>query len=340
MPSLSKIAKHRPPSGAAKLRSDLAAWSTSLIKTSRRVASSTIHWGRSSAGGSFASGCVAAWYAIGFVHPLSARFGTSLLFQAGAITAAILALLATAIAAGRGAQGWRRRTTILCLFVAVWAIANGRLSELAGFGYRSLSLDSLSRAPVQFGMALATSLVLLGVPVAAATSLILGTPSACRGWLLSGAALGLVVATQLIGPLLGVQWDLWVAAVCSLMIVATRHRSGDSTQEEMLGSANPLWTLFGSLAVGIAAAALGRLILQLRPRQKPLNGPIGPVFSQVLRPAWSCRVARQANAGNRQLPGCCWPARLARCCRSPALDFSPIGRLLRRPAFRRSPGCI
>ena len=303
MPSLSKIAKHRPPSGAAKLRSDLAAWSTSLIKTSRRVASSTIHWGRSSAGGSFASGCVAAWYAIGFVHPLSARFGTSLLFQAGAITAAILALLATAIAAGRGAQGWRRRTTILCLFVAVWAIANGRLSELAGFGYRSLSLDSLSRAPVQFGMALATSLVLLGVPVAAATSLILGTPSACRGWLLSGAALGLVVATQLIGPLLGVQWDLWVAAVCSLMIVATRHRSGDSTQEEMLGSANPLWTLFGSLAVGIAAAALGRLILQLAPSAEALEWTNWTGF---LSGAAAGLVVSSRSASERRQPTIAW----------------------------------
>ncbi len=271
MPSPSKIAKHCPPSGAAKFRSDLAAWSTSLIDTSRRVAASTINWGRSSAGGAFAGGCVAAWYAIGFVHPLSARFGTSLPFQAGAFTAAIVAMLAAAIAVGRGAQGWRRRTTVLCLIVAVWAIANGRLSELAGLGYRSLSLDSLSRAYVQFGMALVSSLLLLGVPIAVATRLSLDPPSARRGWLLSGAALGLVVASQFVGPILGVQWILWIAAACSLVIVATRRPSDDSTQAEIFGSARPIWILFGSLAVGIAAAALGRLILQLAPSAEALE---------------------------------------------------------------------
>jgi hypothetical protein len=271
MPSASKIAKHHPPSGASKLRSDLAAWGTSVVNTCRSAVSSTINWGRSSAGGSFAGGCVAAWYAIGFIHPLSARFGTSLPFQAGAITAAILAMLTAAIAVGHGVQGWRRRTTVLCLIVAVWAITNGRLSELAGFGFRSLSLDLLSRVHVQFGMALVTSLLLLGVPIAAATRLSLGTPSARRGWLLSGAALGLVVATQLVGPTLGVQWMLWIAAACSLVIVGTRRPSDDPTQEQALGSASAFGTLFGSLAVGIAAASLGRLILQLAPSAEALE---------------------------------------------------------------------
>ena len=308
MPSPSKIAKHCSPSGAAKFRSDLAAWGASLGNTFRRTASAAINWGRSSAGGSFAGGCVAAWYTIGFIHPLSARFGTSLLVQAGTLTAAIVAMLVAAIVVGRDVRGWRRRSTILCLVVAVWAIAFGRLGELAGLTYRSLSLDSLSRGYVQFGMALVTSLVLIGVPIAAAVRLSLGTPSIRRGWLLSGAALGLVVATQIIGPIVGIQWTLWIAAACSLLIVATRRQFVGSPQEERFRSASMLWSVFGSLAVGLAAAALGRLILQLAPSAEALEWTnwTGFLFGAAAGAAVACRSAeerRQRTIGGLLLAG-------------------------------------
>jgi Spermine/spermidine synthase domain len=299
MPSLSNIAKNRPLSGAAKFRSDLAAWNTSFFQTCRRTAWWTINWSRSSAGGSFASGCVVACYVVGFVHPLSARFGTSFPFIAGALIATIMAMLSAAIGAGPIAEGWRRRTTIVCLTVAVWAIALERLNEIAGFGYRSLSLDFLSRPYVQFGMALVTSLLLLGVPIACATRLALGTPSARRGWLLSGAALGLLVAAQIIGPLLGIQWVLWIAAAGSLMIVATRRATEDSTQECPSRSSNVVWQFCGSLAVGVAAAALGRLILQLAPSAESLQWTDWTGF--LLGTAIGLAISRGPASERRQL---------------------------------------
>ena len=271
MPSPSNITKNRPLNGAAKFRADLAAWSLWLVNVCRRAATSSVNWGRSSAGGSFAGGCVAAWYTVGFAHPLAARFGTSFPVLAGASAAAILALLAATMGAGRSGAAWQRRTILVCLFVAVWAISFGRLTDFAAAGYHSFSLELLSRRLVQFALAFATSLALLGVPIACATRLSLGTSTGRVVWILVGAACGLVVATQIVGPFLGTQWVLWIAAASGLIAVATRRRLDDSAQAQASGSTTVLWPLCGSLAVGIAAAALGRLTLQLAPSAEALE---------------------------------------------------------------------
>lgn len=271
MPSPSNIAKKRPVTGSAKMRADLAAWSTWFVSSCQSVASWAVNWGRSSAGGSFAGGCVAAFYAVGFVHPLSARFGTSFPFLAGALTAAIAAMMAGAIGARLANADWRRRATVLCVLVAVWAIALGRLIDLAGLGYRAISLDLLSRSDLQFAMAFAASLLGLGVPIAGATRLGLRASSLRAGRLLSGAAFGVIVAVQIIGPILGTQWAVWIAAACSLAIVATRRQRDSSRQEVAINSSNAFWRLCGSLAVGIAAAAVGRLTLQLFPAAESLE---------------------------------------------------------------------
>ncbi len=269
MPSPSNIAKNRPLSGFAKMRADLAARSTALVNTLSRATSASIDWGRSSAGGSFASGCVASWFAVGFAHPLIARFGSSFPVLAGAFVAAILAMMAAATGARQRSDASRWQSLLVCLLVAVWAIAFGQLAEIAGSSYRWLSLEWLTRPYVQFAMALAASLLLLGVPIACVTSLSLASPSLRAGWLLSGAALGLVVAAQLVGPLLGIDWIRWIAAGCGLAVVVTR-RPLHAANEGPIRSTALFWTVGGSLAVGIVAAALGRLTIQLCPSAEGL----------------------------------------------------------------------
>jgi spermidine synthase len=300
MPSPPNVAKNRPLSASAKIRADLAAWSTALVNMFRSVASLAINWGRSSAGGSFAGGCVAAWYAVGFAHPLTARFGTSFPVLAGALTAAIVAMLAAATGGQRANANvaGRWRTILLCLFVAVWAIAFGRLTEIAGLGYRWLSLDSLSRPYVQFAMAFIASLLLLGVPIACATSLSLESRSVRAGWLLTGAALGLVVAAQIVGPLLGVQWLHWLAAACSLAVVVTR-RQPDASKEGAFRSSTVLWPVCGSLAAGIGAATLGRLTLQLCPSAEGLEWTNWTGF--LLGTAAGLVLSRRPGAERRRL---------------------------------------
>ena len=156
------------------------------------------------------------------------------------------ALLAATMGADVPAA-WQRRTILVCLFVAVWAISFGRLTDFAAAGYHSFSLELLSRRLVQFALAFATSLALLGVPIACATRLSLGTSTGRVVWILVGAACGLVVATQIVGPFLGTQWVLWIAAASGLIAVATRRRLDDSAQAQASGSTTVLWPLCGFL---------------------------------------------------------------------------------------------
>jgi hypothetical protein len=298
MPSPTNLLKNRPLTGFAKLRADFVAWSAALLDTTGRVASFAVNWGRSSAGGSFAGGGIAAWYVVGFAHPLTARFGTSFPVLAGALTAAVVAMVAAASVPRRASAASRWRNALICLLVAVWAIAFGRLNEIAGLAYRWLSLDLLSRPLVQFAIAFAVSLLLLGLPIACATRLSLASRSARAGWLLSGAALGLVLAAQIIAPLFGVQWVLWIAAACSLVIVATRRQADAANQETILPS-NVLWPVCGSVAAGIVAATLGRLALQLCPSAEGLEWTNWTGF--LFGAAVGLALARRAKAESRRL---------------------------------------
>ncbi len=240
-----------------------------ILRAGRRLASAAIEWGRSTAGGSFGSGVVAGLYLVAFCHPLTARFGTGLTFVAGAFAAATVGTLVGAIGLRGRTAGSRWRSIVPCSVLAVWAMVFGWLADLTSLCCRSIALDAFASPLVQYTVAFGASLVLVGVPAACAARLSLGNSSIRVGWLLSGAAAGLVVAVHIVGPWFGMQWAAWIAAAGSLAIIGSRplQTLGPTESARTIGFRLPalVGPVFASVTVGMAAAALGRLTLQLFP---------------------------------------------------------------------------
>jgi hypothetical protein len=241
-----------------------------ILGAGRRLASTGLKWSRSTAGGSFGSGIAAGLYLVAFCYPLTARFGTGLTVVAGAFAAATVGMLVGAIGSQRRAAASRWRSIVPCSLIAVWAMVFGSLAELTGHCCRLIALDAFASPLVQYAVAFSVSLVLIGMPAACAARLSLGNSSIRVGLLLSGVAAGLVVAAHIVGPWLGIEWAAWIAAAGSLAIIVSRspatHRPTiESARTIGFRLAAVFWPVFGSVTVGIAAAGLGRMALQLFP---------------------------------------------------------------------------
>ncbi len=137
-----------------------------FLRVCRTFAVWGANWSRSTAGGSFGSGMVAGLYLVVFSHSLTARFGSGLMFTAGALTAVTMGLLAGAIGSRGRPTRSKSRTIVACLMLAVWAVAFGFLGDWTQIAVRSISLEALASPLVQYAVALSVSLVLLGIPAA------------------------------------------------------------------------------------------------------------------------------------------------------------------------------
>jgi spermine/spermidine synthase len=212
---------------------------------------------------------VAGLYLVVFCHSLTARFGSGLMFTAGALTAVTLGLLVGTIGSRGRPTGSKSRTIVACLMLAVWAVAFGFLANWTQIAVRSISLEALASPLVQYAVALGVSLLLLGIPAACAARLGFSSPSVRIGWLWSGAATGLVVTAQIVGPWLGLDWAAWIAVAGSALIIATRPRQpiAHTPAARTVGSrvAAIIGPVAASLAAGLGAAAFERLTLQLFP---------------------------------------------------------------------------
>jgi hypothetical protein len=241
----------------------------------RRLASAAIDWSRSTAGGSFAGGVAAGLYAVAFWHPLTARFGTGLTFEAGTLAAGTVGLLVGAIASRSRKAGSRGRSIIACLLLAVWALAFGSLANVAGLCCKSIDLDTLASPLTQSAVAFCVSLLLIGVPAACAAQLGLGKSFLRMGWFLSGGTAGLLAAVYVVGPWFGIAWTAPIAVVCCLAVIASRSRptirTSESTQANNPGLRGAIGSVFASVTVGMMAAALGRLTFQLFPDAEALQ---------------------------------------------------------------------
>jgi Spermine/spermidine synthase domain len=269
MPSLTSPSKQRLSAGSPNIRTDRKSRVAALVRAGRRWAAAGLAWSRSTAGGSFGSGIVAGCYLIAFCHPLTSRFGSGLTFTAGALAAATAGMIAGAIGRRSRTASSRWPTIVLCLVLAVWAIAFGKLADVTEFCSRLVTLDALASPVVQFGVAFGSSLLLIGPPAACAVRLGRGAATIRVGWLLSGAAAGLVVAAHTVAPLIGIQWIGPIAAVGSVAIIVSRPRRLPRSVEPRSTLAVTLPSVLGpviaSMTVGVAAVALGRLSLQLFP---------------------------------------------------------------------------
>ncbi|HEX4073133.1 MAG TPA: hypothetical protein VHX68_18275, partial [Planctomycetaceae bacterium] len=125
-----------------------------FLRVCRTFAIWGANWGRSTAGGSFGSGMVAGLYLIVFSHSLTARFGSGLMFTAGALTAVTVGLLAGAIGSPGRPTRSKSRTIVACLMLAVWAVAFAFLGNWTQFAVRSISLEALASPLVQYAVAL------------------------------------------------------------------------------------------------------------------------------------------------------------------------------------------
>lgn len=275
--------------------------------TVRRTRSAVLRAGRSVAGGSFGSGLVAGLYLVGFAHPLISRFGGGSTFFAAAVAATAFALFLGSLFVPARTRVSQLSTMVLCTLLALWAIAFGWLGGVAGLSCRSIALESFAAPVVQFAIGCAVSLFLIGVPVFCAARLSLLARSVRVGWLLVGAALGMIAAAHIVGPCFGIQWALWIAAACSFGVIATRaSQPGEaaaspaaaqfaSAQFSVLAAIGPH---LAAAAAGTGAAGLGRLTLQLFPSAEAAQWTAWAGFLLGTAAGWS--FARRGFAEQRR----------------------------------------
>jgi hypothetical protein len=296
--------KH-PAAGLTVKRAQPAGRLHSFLQTGRVVATGMMRWGRSTAGGSFGSGVVAGIDLIVFGHSLSARFGSALTFTAGVFAAATVGTLAGAIGSRRGRSGSRKQTLAASLLVAVWAIALGPLCGVTQLAYRSLSLEALASPVLQYAVAFGVSLVLVGIPAACAARLGFFSAGTRTGWLLCGAATGLMAAAYLVAPWLGVGWSAWIAALVSAVLLATRTRQAveenRATRTAGTGVSVVLGPVIASLTAGLGAAAFERLTLQLFPSAEAGQWAAWAGFLIGTAAGWILAHRETADASRRTL---------------------------------------
>jgi hypothetical protein len=243
-----------------------------------RVASRLVEWVRSATGSSFCGGMLAALFAVVFCHQMFARLGGGLMTSSAAAVAVAVGLVAAAIAA-RAAGASRRSSLLAALIPAAWVFAIGWLAGRLELVYRSFDLDLLASPAGQFEASYGAALLLLGVPTACAGWLVLRSARSDGFWVTAGAAVGCLIAAYGLGPWFGVQWAGLIAAgltvawgvrvaVVRWNTTAEFDAGGDESRQSVATISSALdfaRIVIGSVAAGLAAAALARLVQQLTP---------------------------------------------------------------------------
>jgi hypothetical protein len=275
-----------------------------------RMASSLVAWMRSDPGTSFCGGALAGLLAVTFCHQMFARFGGGLMTSGGAATAVAVALLTAAIAV-RAAGRARRPSFVGALIPAVWVFAIGWLADRLDLVYRSFDLESLASPAGQFEASYGAALLLLGVPTACAGWFVLRSAKSDGFWAAGGAAAGCLIAAYGLGPWFGVQWAGLIAAgltiAWALRVAVSRWTTGPLVESAVQSERTIAATLsapdfarivIGSVAAGVVATALSRLVQQLMPGTEAVEWTACAGFLLGAASAWAV-VRRQRSEGRR-----------------------------------------
>jgi len=260
------------------------------------MASRLATWVRSVPGTSFCGGGIAALLAVAFCHQMFARFGGGLMTSGGTAAAVAIGLLAGALASRLGGQS-RGASVVAALIPAVWFLAIGWLANGLDLAYRSFDLDGLASPWGQFAAAFGAALLLLGIPTACAARLVLRNAAADGFWMIAGAGVGCLLAAYNLGPWFGMQWTGLIAAgltaAWAIQVTVSRWRTAagpaatrDEVAPNSLSAPQFARMVIGSVAAGLVAAALARLVQQLMPGTEAVEWTVYAGFLFGVAAAW------------------------------------------------------
>jgi Spermine/spermidine synthase domain len=323
-----------------------------MLRGAARIGVRFADWQRSSAGTSFCGGTLAGLYGVAFCHQMFARFGGGLIVSGGTAAAVALGLLAASIGRRQGSRSVALPIAA-ALIPAVWALANGWLADGIDLACQSLTLDVLASPLGQFAVALGTALLLLGIPAACAARLVFRNPALGGSWVCAGAAAGCLVAAYGIGPWFGAQWAGLIAAGLTVAWVARLAHSrrqtataapaetrdarvlhtamADAERREPVLPASPTGPEFarilvGSVAAGLIAGALSRLVQQLVPGTEAIEWTVCAGF--LLGAAATWRIVRGQSDEGRLPRGALVMLVAALGCALPIVLFRPLTDVL------------
>jgi hypothetical protein len=260
-----------------------------------RVALRLANWLRSAAGTSFCGGLLAGLFGVAFSHQMFARFGGGLMTSSGTAAAIAIGLLVAAIGARRGGQ--LRGSSLVAAFVpAVWALSINWLAEGVDWACHSFDLDFLASPWGQFGAAFGAALLLLGIPAACGARVALRNTALNGFWVIAGAAIGCLTAAYGFGPWFGVQWAGLIAAggtvAWVIRVAVTRWRAA-TARGEIIEAPTPVLSapdfariVVGSVAAGLTAASLARLVQQLMPGTEAVEWTVYAGFLLGVSATW------------------------------------------------------
>ncbi len=246
-----------------------------LLMPAARTSLRLLAWLGSTAGTSFCCGALASLYSVVFCHQMFARLGSGLMTSAATAAALAIGLLIGAVGSRLGRS--RAASAIVALVPAIWILLSGWFADRMGSVYGSFELSALAAPKAQFAAALGTALLLVGVPAACGARLALGNRTLDGAWGCFGAGVGCLITAYGLGPWFGLQWTGGLAAVVTVAWVAQaafrRSSIRDLLADERLtvataktpGALTFLAIVFGSVAAGLTAGSLARLIQQLMP---------------------------------------------------------------------------
>jgi hypothetical protein len=305
------------------------------IRFAGRAARGLVHWLRSVAGRSFCGGALAALFGVFFCHQMFARFGGGLMTSSGAAAAVAVGLLASAV----GSRGRQSRIVLVvaALVPAVWVLAVGWLADCVQQACGTFAFDTLASPWGQFAAAFAAGLLLLGVPIACAARLALGNRGLDGFWSCFGASLGCLIAAYVLAPTMGLEWMGRLAIAVTVAWVAVSVIRGWSTNSSAASTADEIGSVatpdraaafgfarivLGSIAVGVTAGALVRLVQQLMPATEAVEWTSTAGFLFAAAATWG--IVR-ANTDMRRFPLAAQIALVAALlCALPLVLFKPL----------------
>jgi Spermine/spermidine synthase domain len=249
-----------------------------------RLASRVRDWFQTASGSSFCGGTIAGLFVVAFCHPMFARYGSGLITTSAAAAGTALGLLAGAV--GRSRTGSRFAAALV---VAIWFLAIGPLAAALDLGLHTVDFELLALPWGQFAAALAGAVLFLAVPAACVSRLVMRNEALDGAWTCVGVAAGCLLAAYGFGPWFGVNWTGWIAIALTLAWVAgalasrwnvpgaeeSIHVQGSALRTASSAARPPGTALVqiatNSVAAGLAAGALVRLVEQLMPGTEALE---------------------------------------------------------------------
>jgi hypothetical protein len=281
---------------------------------------------------SFSTGWLAGLFCVVFCHQMFARFGAGLIASAGSAAAVALGLLA-ATAVGRPRRGARfgGLALVFALIPAIWAVSINWLADGVESVFHGVDLDLLASPSGQFTATFGTAVILLGIPAACAARVVLQNDLFDGFWVLTGVAVGCLTAAYGFGPWFGVQWAAliaagitvaWVARIAAARWSAPAAPDAIELPSPSLSSLNFARIVSGSVAAGLIAGALARLVQQLMPGTEAVDWTLGAGFLLGAAAAWLS--VRSRAEGMRQPQGAIAILVAALACALPVVLFRSL----------------